>query len=306
MGSIATKPGAPLRVLVVSKKTTYEHYVQDEKDPHFQELVAANHPSVARLKQAHDDHVATLAAAKGVLAKLGVAAIYQVVGTEAPVSADLVVTLGGDGTLLWVSHIVGADVPMIAINTAPKDSVGYFCAGDASAMESLLSDAVNGRHKETQLTRLRLDVNGQVLTRRVLNDLLFCHRVPAATTRYDLTVGARTEAHKSSGVWVGTAAGSTAAIRSAGGDVMPFDSQQLQYVVREPYGGDGSAPALTRGMIAPGEVLKITSKTPTGSVYLDGPYRAHEIPMGAELVMRRSEEPLRLLGLRSRVTAEGV
>ncbi|MEZ4256613.1 MAG: NAD(+)/NADH kinase [Polyangiales bacterium] len=288
------------RVLVVSKKSTYALYVEDAKDPRFLELVRENHPSVARLRVAHEAHERALAHARTVFDKLGVEVTYQVVGGEAAVDADLVVTLGGDGTLLWVSHIVDANVPMVGINTSPGDSVGYFCAATNDAVGDALADAVRGTLPELALTRMRVDLDEQVLTRRVLNDLLFSHRIPAATTRYLLACGGAEEEHKSSGVWVGTAAGSTAAMRSAGGDVLPIDSDELQFVVREPYVGDGSCLRMTKGRIPAGDALEIRSQTPTGAVYFDGPYREHTVPMGAVLRMSRSEEPLHLLGLGTR------
>ena len=41
--------------------------------------------------------------------------------------ADLVVAVGGDGTLLAASHNV-VDVPILGVNSAPGHSVGFFCA----------------------------------------------------------------------------------------------------------------------------------------------------------------------------------
>lgn len=76
------------RVLVVSKKSTYALYVEDAKDPRFLELVRENHPSVARLRVAHEAHERALAHARTVFDKLGVEVTYQVVGGEAAVDAD--------------------------------------------------------------------------------------------------------------------------------------------------------------------------------------------------------------------------
>ena len=79
---------------------------------------------------------------------------------------------------------------------------------------------------------MRVELNGESLHDRVLNEALFCHASPAATSRYILRVaradGAEPdvladEEQKSSGLWVGPAAGSTAAQRSAGGSVLPLD-----------------------------------------------------------------------------------
>src|SRR5215470_17894056 len=41
--------------------------------------------------------------------------------------ADLVISVGGDGTLLGASHYVRGGM-IIGVNSAPGDSVGHFCA----------------------------------------------------------------------------------------------------------------------------------------------------------------------------------
>ena len=107
---------------------------------------------------------------------------------------------------------------------------------------------------------MQIALEGEVISTRVLNDVLFCHECPAATTRYLIRHGAIEEEHKSSGVWVGPAAGSTAAQRSAGGRVLPPTSTQMQYVVREPYVSNGTRYQLTHGLLEPDEQLLITSK----------------------------------------------
>ncbi|MEM9195948.1 MAG: hypothetical protein AAGF12_42670, partial [Myxococcota bacterium] len=94
--------------------------------------------------------------------------------------------------------------------------------------------------------------------------------------------------------------GSTAAQRSAGGKVLPIRSKRLQFIVREPYFGDGPRFELTKGLVEPDEEFLLISKTPEGSLYLDGPHRVHQVQLGSEIRMRRSPERLTLLGLRQR------
>ena len=85
--------------------------------------------------------------------------------------------------------------------------------------------------KAVHLSRMSVIRNGAPVSTRVLNDALFCHRSPAATTRYILKLGKLVEEQKSSGFWIGPAAGSTAAQRSAGGKILPLASTDLQLVV---------------------------------------------------------------------------
>jgi len=95
---------------------------------------------------------------------------------------------------------------------------------------------------------------------------------------------------------VGPAAGSTAAQRSAGGKVLPLDSSQMQFVVREPYMPNGTRYALTKGLLAPDEELQITSKIHGGRLYVDGPHLKRKVDLGSIILLKRSPEPLTVLG----------
>jgi NAD+ kinase len=285
------------RVLVIYKKSSYEIYVRERRHSHIQQLLAARDTGALRLLRAHEDHLASLREAREVLARLGVAAKFRHRSDDTHAqSVDLVVTLGGDGTLLWASRLVSANTPIVAINTAPKDSVGYFCAGTKRELEEVLVSALNGKLRATELTRMQVELDGDVLSKRVLNDALYCHESPAATSRYHLRFGRVAEDHKSSGVWIGPAAGSSAAQRSAGGELLPIDSRQLQFVVREPYEANGARYRLRRGLLNPGQSLRLESRMRAGRLFLDGPHTVHVVEMAAKLVFRRSDEPLTLLG----------
>jgi NAD+ kinase len=149
---------------------------------------------------------------------------------------------------------------------------------------------------------MRVDLNGARLHARVLNEALFCHLSPAATSRYILRVTgtdgpAEDEEQKSSGLWVGPAAGSTAAQKSAGGRVLPLASTQIQYVVREPYVPFGGKMRLVRGQIDDGGTLTLRSKMRQARLFLDGEDNVFEIGIGDVVTMRRSEEFLTVLGL---------
>ena len=75
-----------------------------------------------------------------------------------PEGCDLAVVLGGDGTLLWASHLVCRQ-PMVAVNTAPRDSVGYFCAGTKDNLEEVLVGAIERTLPSTELTRVQITLD---------------------------------------------------------------------------------------------------------------------------------------------------
>ena len=286
------------RVLVVYKKSTYQRYVGRAQE-RLKELIEHSDVSVEGLLHEHEIHQETLRQAKIALRDLGARAVLRYRPEPLPEEGawDLIVTLGGDGTLLWASHLADSSTPMLAINSAPETSVGYFCAGDGHNVHEVLAAALEGGLKSSRLARMRVDVGDKVLSTRVLNDALYCHESPAATSRYILEYAGDQERQMSSGVWVGPAAGSTAAIRSAGGKVLATGSQKIQFVVREPYRGVDNKYRLVKGMVPPGEALRIASRMTKGRIFLDGTQKVYSIGIGDRIRMTLSDEPLTLLGL---------
>ena len=292
-----------MRVAVVQKRTTYRKFVVEEHDPLLARLLRRHDPTVARLRASHEAHEATVREVDHALHKLGVEAIYSG-GPRGhiPHRVDLVITIGGDGTLLAASHQIGDSVPLLGINSAPDHSVGFFCAGKHGNVLATLRRAMDGRLPRSELTRMRVELNGKCLHARVLNEALFCHSSPAATTRYIVRVtrGDGTfieEDQRSSGMWIGPAAGSTAAQRSAGGKVLPLGSRRIQYVVREPYHRIGKRSHFSVGLLQEGGKLTLRSKIREGRVFIDGHRIVHAVTIGDVLVLRRSEESLTVLGL---------
>ncbi len=286
------------RVLVVYKKSTYQRYVGRAQE-RLKELIEHSDVSVEGLLHEHEIHQETLRQAKAALRSLGARAVLRYRPEPLPEEGawDLIVTLGGDGTLLWASHLADSSTPMLAINSAPDTSVGYFCAADGHNVDEVLAAALEGSLKSSRLARMRVDVGDTVISTRVLNDALYCHESPAATSRYILEYAGDHERQMSSGVWVGPAAGSTAAIRSAGGKVLPTGSQKIQFVVREPYRGVDNKYRLVKGMVPPGEDIRITSRMTKGRIFLDGTQKVYSIGIGDRIRMTLSSESLTLLGL---------
>lgn len=208
---------------------------------------------------------------------------------------DLVVVVGGDGTVLDVARHVG-ETPMLAVNSSPSTSVGHFCRTSADGFDAVLAAVLEGREEPVSLARIRVVVEGTVHPDPALNDVLVAHRVPAATSRYILHVGPISEEQKSSGVWVSTAAGSSGAIRSAGGERMDLRDERLQYLVREPFSQStpGAEPyALVRGFVGR-DGLAFTSRMMAGGLYLDGRRVAVPLRYGSRAVLTPDGTPLRL------------
>jgi NAD+ kinase len=144
---------------------------------------------------------------------------------------------------------------------------------------------------------MQVSINDRLLPYYALNDLLVAHANPAAMTSYTLRLGTISEPQRSSGLWIATAAGSTAAIRSAGGRMLPLRSRKLQYLVREPYNGGRYHYRLRRGMVGAETSLEVISKTRRGRLFMDGPHLRFSLGLGDVLTVTTAAPPLRVLGL---------
>lgn len=203
---------------------------------------------------------------------------------------DLVIVVGGDGTFFAASHFV-KKAPMLLVNSNPKTSLGLFCSCDRTGFPTLLGDILAGRARTTVLNRFSLTMGS--IRHRVVNDILFSAKNPVSMTRYTLSVDGSSEEQEGSGLWISTAAGSTAAVLSAGGTVMPIESREIQYVVREPYLFRRTY-SLLKGF-AKAEI-EVVSQTMEAGVWVDGARKPIDMPTGGKLTIRTPGEPLTLLG----------
>lgn len=296
------KPSAPLRsrprVALIVKRSALRVHLEERKDSRIRRLLDDGDPTVARMRSAHDDHETTVQEVLATLKTLSADVVFMGRTGEAFDGADLdlVITVGGDGTLLAASHFI-ADVPILGINSAPSHSVGFFCGARSGEAARAIGQALRGELRRAVLTRMLVTKNGEVVAGRVLNDALFCHSSPAATSRYLMQLDGVEEEQKSSGFWVGPAAGSTAAQRSAGGRVLPLTSKKLQLVVREPYTPHGERYKLRHALIDMGKPLIVRSKIHEGKLFIDGPNRTADVGFGDVLSFTQAKEALTVLGI---------
>lgn len=290
-----------MRVGLVIKRSQWSIQLEERRDERVRRLVDKNDQSIAPLKASHEAHERSIREVEIALLKLGAdVAFKKRAGEKFEASKlDLVISVGGDGTLLAASHWV-RHTPILGINSAPLHSVGFFCGAKSGEVQAFLARALKGQLKRTELTRMRVRVNGADAAARVLNDALFCHASPAATSRYVVRLGEIEEQQKSSGFWIGPAAGSTAAQRSAGGRVLPLTSRRLQLVVREPYTPSGESYRLRHALIAQGDPLIVRSKIHDAKIFFDGPDNVVDIGYGDTIEFTQAEEPLVLLGISSK------
>jgi len=253
-----------------------------------------------RLIHAHDEHHRTTDTVRKSLSRRGVkfaelsTAKLSTAGARRRLAeADFIITIGGDGTALNSSHYI-REGRLLAVNSAPGDSVGHFCFANRSDINEKLDRIFSSRLRPIKLARLEVTLDRTPVAELALNDVLIAHDCPAATTRYIIEIGGEAEEHRSSGLWVSTAAGSTAGIKSAGGRVLRLGSRRMQYLIRELYRERGRSYALTRGLLEEGEEILVASKMPEGMLYIDGWRTSYRFPFGMRASIRTAELSLNI------------
>ena len=143
---------------------------------------------------------------------------------ELPAASDLLVVLGGDGTLLSVAHVVaeGApDTPVLGVNCG---SLGFLTEVTRPEMTGALASALDGRAvidlRPMARARIRRD-DRELASRTVLNDLVVLRSARSSIIEVAIMVRTHLVARcRADGVLVATPTGSTGYNLAAGGPIV--------------------------------------------------------------------------------------
>ena len=278
------------RILLVSKTAKVSLLTEDD----LQRLQESGAADADQLRQGHIEHNLTLDVIRSVLQEFDVCERrVEDVHNDDVLDKDLVVTVGGDGTVLAVSGMV-YDVPILAVNSDPTRSIGNYTRCMRTNFESTLHDYLDGKTSIEEIPRLQLEIEDDRQHYPILNDCLFTNQNPAAMTKYTIEVGEEQERHYSSGVWISTGAGSTGAIHSAGMNSVDAHQAALLYKVREPFTRHGQI-NLTNGCQIPPQGLSLTPGLPGIQVFIDGAHQSKLIPPGTKIQFSAYSHPLQLI-----------
>ena len=150
----------------------------------------------------------------------GAGTVEQIVG-----AADLIVVLGGDGTILNVVGHAGENLkPIFGINVG---SLGFLTSANSSAYREVVHAIANERiaYSERALLEVELRAGGQLLsTGRALNDAVISRGDLSRLIRLEAKVNGDTlTEYNADGLIIATPTGSTAYSLSAGGPILEPD-----------------------------------------------------------------------------------
>jgi NAD+ kinase len=221
---------------------------------------------------------------------------------ELPTAADLVLVIGGDGTLLGVANrIASADTntPILAVNCG---SLGFLTEVTLPEMFTALASVIAGdaRIDERRMLRVRVVRGSETLANRlVLNDVVIAKSARSNIIEIAIAVGDQfVTASRADGLIVATPTGSTAYSLAAGGPIVHPTIEALLLTPIAPH-------TLTNRPIVIGDTAPVTVTPHLGGSHLDacasfdGQFNV-ELADGDAVVIERAPQPLRVVRAESR------
>lgn len=201
--------------------------------------------------------------------------------------ADMVMTFGGDGTLLAAAHVlIGTDVPIMGINVG---KLGFLAEYPVAMLEDGIMSVLKGDYRI--IDRSTLEVSWNSVTATALNEVL----VERAAGAKMITIQAFVNDHhvadfRSDGVLVATPTGSTAYSLAAGGPIIAPSADVLCLTAVSPH-------ALTVRSLVVSDTSEIRLVVPDDSqaqLLADGRLVGN-LNSGDYAVIRKSEHPVKLV-----------
>jgi NAD+ kinase len=212
-----------------------------------------------------------------------------------PADLDLVLVLGGDGTLLALAKATaeaGLDIPLLAVNFG---SLGFLTEITRPEIYASLDAVLHGRasHDQRMMLRAVATHGATTTTHLALNDVVFTRTALSRMIDLDVSVGDQfVTSVKADGLIVASPTGSTAYNLAAGGPIIHPAMDALVLTPIAPH-------SLTnRPIVIPAEreVRVKSTGANAGNVYvtIDG-QTGFEMQEGDEVAISRAARPLRLV-----------
>ena len=135
------------------------------------------------------------------------------------IGRDLVIVLGGDGTLTSISHNIDSNTPVMGVNSHPRSgdpngSVGFYMDSNIETFSQDLEAALTGNAIVNRLPRLQATIEttsgNKIRSDPAMNDLLVANTHQYAPSKYNLRRGDIDIKQQSSGLlfstWLGQGA----------------------------------------------------------------------------------------------------
>jgi len=222
------------------------------------------------------------------------------------IGRDLVIVLGGDGTLTSISHNIDSNTPVMGVNSHPRredpdGSLGFYMDCDIDTFSDDLKAALEGNAIVNRLPRLQATIEttsgNKIRTDPAMNDLLVANTHQYAPSKYHLRRGDIDIKQHSSGLlfstWLGQGAWFNQIARKS--DFGNGDDSETHYLV---IARDLDSDIEDETYISwTSQATVITSDMHTGYVVPDG-WDEYQFNRGATITVDLSGPVLQLLTFR--------
>jgi NAD+ kinase len=220
-------------------------------------------------------------------------------------NVDLVITIGGDGTLLEIARYLKT-IPILGVNSDPKKSIGHFCSCNSDTFATLFDAYIKQELSITKIPRMSITIDGKTSEQLILNDVYVTNQNHGEMIRLDVTYTKEktrvtsksvfnkkekntlevTFASRCTGFLVATSAGSSAWMYNEGGTIQLMHDTQLQL---KELGKRHPVHNFTYS-------VKLVSHMPKGIVCIDGSHRTMKFGFGQELELKANQAPILIVG----------
>jgi len=194
---------------------------------------------------------------------------------------DLLVTIGGDGTVLKAAkEMRNPKTPILAVNMGRR---GYLTEVEPSGFEAAFTKWEKGDYELEEQWKLSV-LHANRLIGEALNEALLLPTIPAKMLNLNLTLrGKRVFQARADGIIVSTPTGSTAHSFSAGGPVLETSMDSVSLTLIAPL-------QPVKSIVVPvkaGVQLRVAEPGPSANLVIDGRLE-REIRIGQSLSFRKS------------------
>lgn len=196
--------------------------------------------------------------------------------------ADLIICIGGDGTILRTLQLSSEQIPILGVNMG---TVGFLADIKPEEATRVIEDALVGFETESK-ARLVIGIDGERLP-YAMNEAVVLTSRPAKILRFTILIdGSELETLRADGVVFATPTGSTAYAMSAGGPIVDPRVDATIIVPLAPY----KLAARPSVVPAESEILLKLHEAKEATIVIDGQYN-REISRDEVITITKSKMP---------------
>lgn len=216
----------------------------------------------------------------------------QVIGKDEDITADIAISLGGDGTFLRTAkRISHKNIPIVGINTG---HLGYLTDAKMDEVELVVSDIMSNRYKvecRTLLEVVPCDEGIKIDEPFALNEVAILRQDTSSMISVETSVnGTFFTTYMGDGLILSTPTGSTAYNLSVGGPILDPTSQNIVISPISPHSLTMRPLVLRDDAVI---TIKANSRSEMFNVSIDG--NSNPCPIGASVIVRKAPYTIKVI-----------